>query len=82
MKRKISIRRVVYGCLILLALVTFLADSIYKQHIKEENEIRQQQHERSLKKLEREIALEELRLEVEAINKRNSDVKETTKETE
>ena len=82
MKRKISIRCVVYGCLILLALVTFFADSIYKQHIKEENEIKQQQRERSLKKLEREIALEELRLEVEAINKRNSDVKETTKETE
>ena len=82
MKRKISIRRVVYGCLILLTLVTFLADSIYKQHIKEENEIKQQQRERSLKKLKREIALEELRLEVEAINKRNSDVKETTKETE
>ena len=81
MKRKISIRRVVYGCLILLALVTFLADSIYKKQLAEENEIRQQQRERSLKKLEREIALEELRLEVEA-NKRNSDVKETTKETE
>ena len=78
--KRISTKGIIY-ILLLLTACAFFADSIYKKQLAEENEVKQQQRTRLLKKLERDIALEELSLEVEAINKRNTDAAKMQQET-